>query len=131
MNGGPWASLAGVVLVGVVIGMLEKRFRRAKVYPYYPPKAHGVPVMPSEEPNQGRETESGVYPYFPDGRRESRTSSSSDLWSDVKGSVRAEIQHSKDTMGYALREFARDMSKEIVPAIFRSMATTFSRGTRR
>lgn len=131
MNAQPWVTLAGVVLVGYVIGMLEKRFRRAKVYPYYPPKAHGAPVMPSEGE---RETEPGIYPYFPEGHRESnrgRSSFSSDWWSDVKGNVRAEIRRSKDAIGYALREFARDMTKEIVPTILRSMASPQSRGSRR
>jgi len=131
MNAQPWVTLAGVVLVGYVIGMLEKRFRRAKVYPYYPPKAHGAPVMPSEGE---REAEPGVYPYFPEGHRKSnrgRSSFSSDWWSDVKGNVRAEIQRSKDAIGYALREFTRDMTKEIVPTILRSMTSPQSRGTRR
>lgn len=134
MNMRPWATLAGVVLVGFAIGMVEKRFRGAKVYPYSPPKAHGVPVMPSEGENESRATESGVYPYFPKGRQKSdRTGSSfvSDLLSDVKGTVSTEIHRSKESVGYALREFARDMAKEIVPAILRSMAPTLSRGFRR
>jgi len=138
MNVRPWAALTGVVLFGYVIGMLEKRFRRAKVYPYYPPKAHGAPVMPSEEEKKGSETESGVYPYFPEGHREPNQESnrgrpyfSSDLWSDVKGTVRTEVQRSKDAIGYALREFARDMSKEIVPIILKSMTSPQSRGSRR
>ncbi len=124
MNALPWAPLAGVVLFGVVIGTLAKRFHRAKVYPYYPPKAHGVPVMPPEGERKSRETESGVYPYFPEGHQKSnkgRSSFSSNLWSDVKGGVRTEIERSKDAIGYGLREFARDMTKEIVPIILRSM----------
>lgn len=124
MNALPWTALVGVVLCGVVIGTFAKRFRGAKVYPYYPPKAHGVPVMPPEGKRKSRETESGVYPYFPEGHQKSNrghASFSSDLWSDVKGTVRTEIERSKDAIGYGLREFARDMTKEIVPIVLRSM----------
>ncbi len=133
MNARPWAALAGLVLFGFVVGMFEKRFRRAKIYPYYPPKAHGVPVMPSEGEEKNGETEPGVYPYFPEGRREPKghSSFSSDLWSDVKTNVRAEIQRSQGAMGHILREFARDMAKEVVPVILRSMAPSLSRGSRR
>jgi hypothetical protein len=133
INARPWMALAGVVLAGYVIGMLEKKYRRAKVYPYYPPKAHGAPVMPSEGENESRETEPGVYPYFPEGHQESntgRSSLSSGLWSDVKGTLRTEIRRSKDTIGYTLQEFARDMARAIVPTILRSM-TSQSRGLRR
>ena len=134
MNVRPWAAVAGMVLFGVVIGMFEKRFRRAKVYPYYPPKAHGVPVMPSEGGEESGEIESGVHPYFPEGHQEanrSRSSFSSDLWRDVKADISAEMQRSKDAMGYAIREFVRDMAKEVVPAILRSMGPALSRGARR
>jgi len=133
MNARPWAALAGVVLFGFAIGMFEKRFHRAKIYPYYPPKAHGVPVMPSEGEEKNGETEPGFYPYFPEGHRGSkgRSSFSSDLWSDVKTSVRAEMQRSQGAVGHALREFARDMAKEVVPVILRSMAPSLSRGSRR
>jgi hypothetical protein len=123
-----------MVLLGVVIGMFEKRFRRAKVYPYYPPKAHGVPVMSAEGEEESGKIESGVYPYFPEGHQEanrSRSSFSSDLWSDVKANISAEVQRSKGAMGYAIREFARDMAKEVVPAILRSMGPPLSRGSRR
>ncbi|WHZ25963.1 MAG: hypothetical protein OJF51_000758 [Nitrospira sp.] len=135
MNGRPWAALAGIVLFGVAIGMFEKRFRRAKVYPYYAPKAHGVPVMPSEGEEESGETRSGVYPYFPGGHQEeanrSRSSFSSDLWSDVKANISAEMERSKGALGYAIREFARDMAKEVVPAILRSMGPPLSHGSRR
>ena len=133
MNARPWVALAGLVLFGFAVGMLEKRFRRAKIYPYYPPKAHGVSVMPSEGEGKNGETEPGVYPYFPEGHQESKghSSFSSDLWSDVKTNVRAEMQRSQDAMGYVLREFARDMAKEVVPVILRSMAPSLSRGSRR
>ena len=67
----PWAAFAGVVLFGVVIGMFAKRFGRTKVYPYYPPKAHGAPVMPPEGERKSRETESGVYQYFPETHQKS------------------------------------------------------------
>lgn len=133
MNARPWAALAGVVLFGVVIGMFEKRFRRAKVYPYYPPKAHGAPVMPSEGEKESREIESGVYQYFPEGHQKSdkgHSSFISNLWSDVKDTVHAETHRSKEAMGYALREFARDMAKEIVPTILRSLSSQ-SPGSRR
>lgn len=137
MNARPWVALAGVVLAGFVVGKLEKRFRRAKVYPYYPPKAHGAPVMPSEGEQEDRETESGVYQYYPGEHQKSaksggsRSSFVSDLLSDVKGTVGAEVHRSKDAIGHAFREFARDMAKEIVPTILRSMAPTLSRGFRR
>lgn len=134
MNARPWTALAGVVLFGILIGALDKRFRHAKVYPYYPPKAHGVPVMPADGERKDRETESGVYPYFPEGHQKSdrgRSSLLSDLWSDVKGTVRSEIHRSKDAVGYVLLELARDMAKAVVPAILRSMAPPLSRGSRR
>ncbi len=133
MNVRPWVALTGVVLAGFVIGTLSKKYRRTKVYPYYPPKAHGAPVMPSEEETKGRETEAGVYPYYPEEPQESnrdRSSFSSGLWNDVKGTVRTEMQRSKDAIGYALREFARDMSKEIVPTILKAMTQPPSRGPR-
>ena len=134
MNVRPWAALAGVVFFGFAIGMFEKRFRRARVYPYYPPKAHGAPVMPSEAEEESEENQPGVYPYFPEERRGSKrggSSFSSDLWNDVKTDIAKEMQRSKDAVGYALREFARDMAKEIVPTILRSMASSQSRGSRR
>jgi hypothetical protein len=134
INARPGVVLAGVVLVGCVIGILEKRFRRARVYPYYPPKAHGAPVMPSEGEKESRETEAGVYPYFPEGHQESnrrRSSFLSDLWSDVRDNVRTEVWRSKEAIEYALREFARDMTKEIVPTILKSMMLPQSRGSRR
>ncbi len=133
MNARPWVALAGVVLAAFVIGTLNRKYRRTKVYPYYPPKAHGAPVMPSEEDTEGKETEAGVYPYYPEERHESNrnhASFSSGLWSDVKGTVRTEMQRSKDAIGYALREFARDMSKEIVPTILKAMTSPQSRGPR-
>ncbi len=134
MKASPWAAFAGVVLFGVVIGTFAKRFGRAKVYPYYPPKAHGVPVMPPEGERKSRETESGVYPYFPGGHQKSHRGHSSflsDLWSDVRGSVRTEIGRSEDAIGYVLREFARDMAKELVPAVLRAVAPSQSPGSRR
>jgi hypothetical protein len=135
MNVRPWAALAGVVLFGFAVGMVEKKFRRAKVYPYFPPKAHGAPVMPAEGEQESEETEPGVYPYFPEGHpgaTNERSSFPSDWWSDVKGTARTEIRRSKDAIGYALREFARDMTKEIVPTILKSMTTPQqSRGSRR
>lgn len=130
----PWAAFAGVVLFGVAIGALKKRFRRPKVYPYYPPKAHGVSVMPTEREKKDREPEGGVYPFFPEGRQKSdwgRFSFLSDLWSDVKADVRTEIRRSEDAIGYALREFVRDMAKEAVPTILKSMASPQSRDSRR
>ena len=133
MNVRPWVALAGMVLVGFVIGTFEKKFRRERVYPYYPPKAHGVPVMPSEGERKDRETESGVYPYFPEEHRKADRAGSSfvsDLLSDVKGTVRAEIHRSKDAVGHALRDFARDMAKEIVPTVLKSLMPQ-SRGFRR
>jgi hypothetical protein len=138
----PWVALTGVVLVGYVIGMLEKRFQRARVYPYYPPQAHGAPVMPSGGETEDRDIEQGVYPYFPEGHGESkhressresprsRSSDSSGFLSDVKSAIHTEIQRSKGAIGYALREFARDMSKEIIPVILKSMTAPQSRGSR-
>ena len=90
--------------------------------------------MPSEGEKKDREIESGVYPYFPEEHQKAdRVGSSfvSDLLSDVNGTVRGELGRSKDAVGYAFREFARDMAKEIVPAILRSIAPTVSRGFRR
>ena len=138
MNARPWVVLGGVMLVGSAISLLEKKFRRAKVYPYYPPQAHGAPVMPSEGEKEGQETEPGVYPYFPEGHeglkeatRKSRPSFSSDLWSDVKGTVQTEMGRSRDAIGYALREFTRDMAKEIVPMLLKSLLPAQSHRSRR
>lgn len=133
MNARPWVALAGVVLAGYAIGMLQKQYRRPKVYPYYPQKAQGVPVMPTEGKKEGGETRSGVYPYFPEGtqdRDRTRTSPSPRLWSEVKGTIHTEIQRVTDAVGYALREFMRDMTKEIVPTILKSI-TSASRESRR
>ncbi|OQW31052.1 MAG: hypothetical protein A4E19_20585 [Nitrospira sp. SG-bin1] len=133
MNVRPWAALGGMVLFGYVVGMLGKNYRRQKVYPYYPPQARGASVMPSEEKKEARETEPGVYPYFPGPHREAgkdRSNFVSDLWGDVKGNVQTELQRSKEAIVYALREFTRDMAKEIVPTILKSM-TSHPRGSRR
>jgi hypothetical protein len=139
MDARPWVTLVGVVLVGCVIGMLEKRFQRARVYPYYPPKAHGAPVMPSEGETDGSDIEQGVYPYFPKGHEESnyrepnggRSPVSSGFLSDVKGTIHAEMQRSKGAISYAFREFAREMSKELVPTILKVMMAPQSRGSHR
>ena len=133
VNVRPWAAIAGVVLFGYVIGMWEKQHRRAKVYPYYPPQAHAAPVMPSEGKAEGKETEPGVYPYFPEGQREGsrgHSSFASSLWSEMRGDVRTEIQRAKEAIGYALREFARDMTKEIVPTILKSLMPPSGRSPR-
>lgn len=135
MNARPWVVLGGVMLVGSVIALLEKRFRRAKVYPYYPPQAHGAPVMPSEGEKERQETEPGVYPYFPEGHREtskrSHSSFSSVLWRDMRGTVQNEMGRSKDAIGYALREFTRDVAKEIVPMLLKSLLPAQSHRSRR
>lgn len=135
MNARPWVVLGGVMLVGSAIALMEKKFRRAKVYPYYPPQAHGAPVMPSEGEKEGKETEPGVYPFFPEGHKEtskrSRSSFSSDLWRDVKGTVHTEMGRSKDAIGYALHEFTRDIAKEIVPMILKSLLPAQSHRSRR
>jgi hypothetical protein len=133
MNARPWVALAGVVLAGYAIGILEKQYRRPKVYPYYPQKAQGVPVMPTEGKKEGGETRPGVYPYFPEESQEAdptRASSSPQLWSEVKSTVHTEIQRVKEAGGYVLREFMRDMTKEIVPTILKSI-TSASRESRR
>jgi hypothetical protein len=128
----PWAALAGVVLFGYAIGIIGKRYRRGKVYPYAPPKAHGVPVMPAETEGEQSDIESGVYPYFPDGRQGShqgssqeskrgRTSFVSEIWNEVKGNVGAEMERSKDVIRQAVGQFARDTAKEVVPTILKMM----------
>lgn len=122
----PWVVLGSVVLVGCAVGLLEKNYRRTKVYPYYPPQAHGVSVMPSEGHEEEGDTQSGVYPYFPDGHEKTKREDSSlalGLWNDVKKNVSAELQRSKEAVGHALREFARDLSKEIVPIVLKTLTS--------
>ncbi len=133
MNARPWVVLGGVMLVGSVIALLERGFRRSKVYPYYPPQAYGAPVMPSEGEKENRGARPGVYPYFPQGREETtrKNSFSSDLWRDVRGTVHSEMGRSKDAIGYALREFTRDMAREIVPMIVKSLLPAQSQRFRR
>lgn len=126
MNVRPWVALSGVVLVGCVVGLLEKNFRRTKVYPYYPPQAHGVSVMPSEGHEKERDTQSGVYPYFPDGHKKTKKGKSSfslGLWNDVKNNVSTELQRSREAVGHAFREFARDLSREIVPIVLKTLTS--------
>lgn len=128
MNLRPWVALAGVVTLGYIVGLLENKYRRPRVYPYYPPRAHGAPVMPSNENKEENRAESGVYPYFPEGpetRHQEPTTGHasflSNVWSDVSGNIRHEVQRSKEAFRYALRQFARDMSKEIVPIVLKSI----------
>jgi hypothetical protein len=131
----PWVALAGLVLAGYAIGMVRKRFR-GKVYPYYPPQAEGAPVMPSEGQEEEQETKPGVYQYFPEQRpdsdqgsglrsgqesRRDRPSFASEVWSEVKGTVETEMQRSKDAIRQAVGQFTRDMAKEIVPTILKSI----------
>jgi len=114
----PMAVLAGVVLFGYAISMLEKRLRRPKVYPYYPSETQGVPIMPSES-KEGDKTKSGVYPYFPE--RRNRSSFPAGAWSEIKNSFRSEIRHSQKAVMCSLRAFARDAAKQIVPALLGSL----------
>ncbi|MDK2745425.1 MAG: hypothetical protein NDI90_21195 [Nitrospira sp. BO4] len=114
----PLAVLAGVVLFGYAISMLEKRLRRPKVYPYYPPETQGVPIMPSES-KEGEKVKSGVYPYFPE--RRGRSSFPADAWDEIKNSLQTEIRHSQKAVMYSLRAFARNAAKQIVPALLGSL----------
>ena len=61
-NRRPWIMVGGAIAVGFVAGLIERRRRASGVYPYYPPKAAGADVMPS----QAREAEvpRGVYPFY-------------------------------------------------------------------
>ncbi len=61
-NRRPWIMVGGAIAVGFVAGLIEQRRRASGVYPYYPPKAAGADVMPS----QAREAEvpRGVYPFY-------------------------------------------------------------------
>ncbi len=123
----PLAVLSGLILFGYAMSRLERRLRRQKVYPYYPPRTQGVPIMPSES-EEGHKPKSGVYPYFPE--RRAQSSFPAGAWSDIKNSVRTEIRHSQHAILYSLREFARDVSKQIVPALLGSLQPR-SRGSRR
>ena len=124
MNVRPWVALGGIVLVGCVVGLLERNYHRAKVYPYYPSRAHGVPVMPSEGHEEKGTTKPGVYPYFPHEHEENKRGDASfvsGIWNDVKSNLFTELHRSKDAVGHAFQEFAKGLSKEIVPIVLKTM----------
>ena len=74
----PWIMVGSAIAVGFFAGMIEQR-RRAGVYRYYPPAAHGADVMPQDELSH---EPSGVYPFY--GREHARTSGSR-RWSEDDG----------------------------------------------
>jgi ElaB/YqjD/DUF883 family membrane-anchored ribosome-binding protein len=111
----PWVALAGVVVVGLMVGMVQRQFRGSGVYPYYPPKAHGVPVMPSSS-NKKKDIESGVYPYFPQRRTRFPLPN---VWHGVSHEVQKEVRRSQAVIGRALQDVSRDMIRLIVPMVLR------------
>lgn len=111
----PWVALAGVVVVGLMVGMVQRQFRGSGVYPYYPPKAQGVPVMPSSS-NKKKDMESGVYPYFPQRRMRFPLPN---VWHGVSHEVQNEVRRSQAVIGRALQDFSRDMIRLLVPMVLR------------
>jgi ElaB/YqjD/DUF883 family membrane-anchored ribosome-binding protein len=69
----PWIMVGSAIAVGFFAGLLEQR-RRAGVYRYYPPQAHGADVMP--ESGRSREPK-GVYPFY--GREHARPTTATGL----------------------------------------------------
>lgn len=57
----PWLLVGGAVAVGLLAGWMEQRRTRSGVYAYYPPRAEGANVMPSEGEWEHRR---GVYPFY-------------------------------------------------------------------
>jgi ElaB/YqjD/DUF883 family membrane-anchored ribosome-binding protein len=121
----PWVMVGSAIAVGFFAGLLEQR-RRAGVYRYYPPDAHGADVMPED----GRPHEpSGVYPFYgrEDARpHESRPANESEgtkretgfsevwkplwsLWNDVLEEVLQERDRVQRSVLHAGRSFIHDL----------------------
>ncbi|ALA59205.1 hypothetical protein NITMOv2_2796 [Nitrospira moscoviensis] len=58
----PWLLVGGAIAIGFLAGWMDTRRRNSGVYPYYPERAKGADVMPSEADWEHRR---GVYPYYP------------------------------------------------------------------
>jgi hypothetical protein len=55
-----WIMVGVPMTIGLLVGWMKRRRRSSRVYPYYPPRAHGAEIMP-DEPVRHRE---GVYPFY-------------------------------------------------------------------
>ena len=123
----PWIMVGSAIAVGFFAGMIEQR-RRAGVYRYYPPAAHGADVMP--EDGQSSEPR-GVYPFY--GRENARTSGSrrwseeepegsrpqtalseawkplQSLWSELTEEVARERDRLQNSVLHAGRSFIQDL----------------------
>lgn len=118
----PWFGLGGAVLVGFAIGLLEAQSRRSRVYPYAPPKAQGVPVMPSDRNGGNGKPKAGVYPFYPE--RDVRSMSSgllSGIVNELQSELQSEIRRSKQVLTLTLRDFVQGLFKQVVPTLLQSL----------
>jgi len=128
----PWVLVGTAVAVGFLAGWMGRR-RDSGVYPYYPPKAHGAGVMPSEQawsregaaqaacsappdpspqrtPNRSESrTEGNGTDGFGDGHPEIRRQLST-LWDDAIGELSRERTRLQEAALQIGRSFLRDLA---------------------
>jgi ElaB/YqjD/DUF883 family membrane-anchored ribosome-binding protein len=133
----PWLILGGAVALGYLVGMIENRMRSSGVYPYYTPDTAGADVMPDGSRTEDAEMRhEGIYPFYPGngerepGRRETRAASRIPFVQDIVSELTKELDTVKEGIIQAGREFIRDISTQVVPALFRSFSERALSGIR-
>lgn len=139
----PWILVGSAVAIGVLAALMEQQRRKSGVYSYYPPRAHGADVMPSQR--QGR-APSGVYPFYPARRQEhaspeltfSRAESTekgprsfrgdtseasegfkqlASLWNDLTGELAKERERLQEAALQTGRWFIQDLSRIVARSL--------------
>jgi hypothetical protein len=133
----PWAMMCGAIAVGLLAGLLEQRRRNSGVHRYYPPRAAGAEVMPSEDRSE-ENVPSGVYPFYIAGQEEHPTRRESGrsgpqkrierripatgwvtdvwrlffpLWGELGGELTQERSRLQQAALHAGRSFVRDVAR--------------------
>jgi hypothetical protein len=134
----PWLILGGAIALGYLVGMMENRMRSSRVYPYYTPDTEGANVMPEGERSEDKERRhEGIYPFYPgngerqySGAKESRKKSHVPFVHDIVSELTKEMDQVKEGIIQAGRDFIREISTQVVPALFRSFSERALSGIR-
>ncbi len=156
--GRPLLFLGSALAVGALAGLVGRRRRQSGVYPYYPPKAHGAEVMPSQKEGNEERMRRGGQPFSsvrdqfalqgrtPDRRRELRTSIGTSpgaenglcatwnqlgaAWQELTGEFARERALLQDTALHIGRSFVRDLARIIGQTLIQQLSGPSRSGRR-